>query len=141
MRVVSGGQNAARLRCLRRFAGPVPPWYPDARPVAGPIRGVRERVWRAAGLVAEFGKLLIAAAAGLPHGPTCPLVSEQQLAWGVRYRPSPSDGHVTMHLPAQPAAGPAHLDVPARAARLRYRDRGGAVHRDPDGAADLARHP
>ncbi len=99
VRVVSGGQNAARLRCLRRFAGPVPPWYPDARPVAGPIRGVRERVWRAAGLVAEFGKLLIAAAAGLPHGPTCPLVSEQQLAWGVRYRPSPSDGHVTMHLP------------------------------------------
>ncbi|HEV8220160.1 MAG TPA: hypothetical protein VGQ05_07850, partial [Streptosporangiaceae bacterium] len=29
LRVVSGGQHAARLRQLRRFAGPVPPWYPD----------------------------------------------------------------------------------------------------------------
>jgi hypothetical protein len=41
LRVVSGGQHAARLRELRRFAGPVPPWYPDTRPVAGPIRDVR----------------------------------------------------------------------------------------------------
>ncbi|HEV2251949.1 MAG TPA: hypothetical protein VGS06_02025, partial [Streptosporangiaceae bacterium] len=37
--VVSGGQHAARLRRLRALAGPVPPWYPDARPVAGPVRG------------------------------------------------------------------------------------------------------
>src|SRR5579864_9031777 len=37
--VASGGQHAARLRRLRRFAGPVPPCYPDARPVDGPIRG------------------------------------------------------------------------------------------------------
>ena len=99
VRVVSGGQHAARLRYLRRFAGPVPPWYPDTRPVAGPIRGVGERAWRAAGLVAEFGELLIATAARLPLGATCPLVSAQQLAWGVRYRPSPSEGHVTLRLP------------------------------------------
>ena len=75
VRVVSGGQHAARLRYLRRFAGPVPQWYPDARPVAGPIRAVGERAWRAAGLVAEFGEQLIAMAARLPHGPACPLVS------------------------------------------------------------------
>ena len=99
VRVVSGGQHAARLRYLRRFAGPVPPWYPDTRRVAGPIRGVGERAWRAAGLVAEFGELLIATAARLPPGAACPLVSAQQLAWGVRYRPSPSEGHLTLHLP------------------------------------------
>src|ERR1700739_3130360 len=29
LRVVSGGEHAARLRQLRRFAGPVPTWYPD----------------------------------------------------------------------------------------------------------------
>ena len=132
VRVVSGGQNAARLRYLRRFVGPVPPWYPDTRPVAGPIRGVRERVWRAAGLVTEFGELLIAAAAGLPHGPACPLVSERQLAWGVRYRPSPSGGHVTMHLPVNrrlarrtwmclpglPGSGTAIAEVPSTAAPM-----------------------
>jgi len=100
VRVVSGGQHAARLRYLRRFAGPVPSWYPDTRPVAGPIRGLGERAWRAAALVAEFGGLLIAAAARLPDGTACPLVSAQQLAWGVRYRPSPSDEHVTLRLPA-----------------------------------------
>ena len=100
VRVVSGGQHAARLRYLRRFAGPVPPWYPDTRPVAGPIRGLGERAWRAAALVAEFGELLIATAATLPPGTACPLASAQQLAWGVRYRPSPSDGHVTLRLPA-----------------------------------------
>ncbi len=128
-RVVSGGQHAARLRYLRRFAGPVPPWYPDTRPVAGPIRGVGEDAWRAAGLVAEFGELLIATAAGLPPGPACPLVSEQQLAWGVRYRPSPSNGHVTMRLPVNrrlarrtwmclpglPGSGAAIAEVPSTA--------------------------
>ena len=100
VRVVSGGQHAARLRYLRRFAGPVPSWYPDTQPVAGPIRGIADGAWRAAGLVAEFGELLIAAAARLPPGAACPPVSAQQLAWGVRYRPSPSDGHVTLRLPA-----------------------------------------
>jgi hypothetical protein len=100
VRVVSGGQHAARLRYLRRFAGPVPPWYPDTGPVAGPIRSLGERAWRAAGLVAEFGELLIATAARLPHGTACPPVSARQLAWGVRYRPSPSEGHVTLRLPA-----------------------------------------
>ena len=43
--VVSGGQHAARLRRLRELAGPVPPWYPDARPVAGPVRGVGPFIW------------------------------------------------------------------------------------------------
>ena len=100
VRVVSGGQHAARLRYLRRFAGPVPPWYPDARPVAGPIRGIADGAWRAAALVAGFGELLMTAAARLPDGAACPLVSAQQLAWGVRYRPSPSDEHVTLRLPA-----------------------------------------
>ena len=99
LRVVSGGQHAARLRQLRRFAGPVPPWYPDTRPVAGPIRDIREVVWRAAALVADFGERLIATAARLPHDAACPLVSARQLAWGVRSRPAPSDGHVTLRLP------------------------------------------
>ena len=99
MRVTSGGQHAARLRYLRRFAGPVPPWYPDSRPVAGPIRGLGERAWRAADLLAEFGGLLMATAARLPPVPACPLVSARQLAWGARYRPSPSEDHVTLQLP------------------------------------------
>jgi len=99
LRVVSGGQHAARLRELRRFAGPVPPWYPDTRPVAGPIRDVRGIVWRGAGLVTGFGERLIATAATLRHGAALPLVSAPQLAWGARYRPSPSKGHVTIRLP------------------------------------------
>ena len=99
LRVVSGGQHAARLRQLRRFAGPVPPWYPDTRPVADPIRDVREIVWRAAGLVSRFGKLLMATAATLRHDAACPLISARQLAWGARYRPSPSAEHVTLRLP------------------------------------------
>jgi hypothetical protein len=97
--VPSGGQHAARLRHLRHFAGPVPPWYPDAQPVAGPVRGVREIAWHAADLVAEFGRHLIATAAGLPYDAACPLVSARQLAWGARYRPSPSNDHVTLRLP------------------------------------------
>src|SRR6266568_4555105 len=55
--VVSGGQHAARLRQLRRYAGPVPSWYPDTRPAAGPIRGVRAVIWHAASLAAEFADL------------------------------------------------------------------------------------
>jgi len=130
--VVSGGQHAARLRQLRRFAGPVPPWYPDTRPAAGPIRGVREIVWRAAALVAEFGRRLIATAARLPHGAACPLVSARQLAWGVRYRPSPSDDHITLRLPVNrrlarrtwmclpglPGPGTAIAEVPSTATPL-----------------------
>jgi hypothetical protein len=99
LRVVSGGQHAARLRQLRRFAGPVPPWYPDTSPVAGPIRDVRDIVWRAAELVTGFGELLMTTAATLRHDAACPLVSARQLAWGVRYRPSPSRDHVTLRLP------------------------------------------
>jgi hypothetical protein len=99
LRVVSGGQHAARLRQLRRFAGPVPPWYPDTRPVADPIREVREIVWRAARLVTGFGELFMTTAAALRQDPALPLVSASQLAWGARYRPSPSTDHVTMRLP------------------------------------------
>jgi hypothetical protein len=132
MRIVSGGQHAARLRQLRRFAGPVPPWYPDIRPVAGPIRRIRGIVWRAAELLTWFGKLLLAAAATLPHDASCPLISARQLAWGVRYRPSPSDGHVTFRLPVNrrlarrtwmclpglPAPGTAIAEVPSTATPL-----------------------
>ncbi len=99
LRVAAGGQHASRLRQLRRLAGPVPPWYPDTRRVAGLIRDVRDVVWSAARLIAVFGEQLIASAAGLPDGTACPLVSAQQLAWGIRYRPSPADGHVTLRLP------------------------------------------
>jgi hypothetical protein len=99
LRVVSGGEHAARLRQLRRFAGPVPTWYPDTRPVAGPIRGVQAVVWNAARLITGFGEHLIAAAAALPSGTACPLISAQQLSWGVRYRPSPSEGHLALRLP------------------------------------------
>jgi hypothetical protein len=35
----------------------------------------------------------------LPPGPACPLSSERQLAWGARYRPQPTDEHVTVRLP------------------------------------------
>jgi hypothetical protein len=129
VRVASGGQHAARLRYLRRFAGPVPPWYPDTRPVAGPIRALGARARRAADLVAEFGELLIATAGRLPPGPACPLVSARQLAWGVRYRPSPSEGHVTLNLPVnrrlarrtwmclpgRPGPGTAILELPSTA--------------------------
>jgi hypothetical protein len=99
VRAGSGGQHAARLRRLRRFAGPVPSWYPAARPVAGRIRAVRPVVWQAARLVASFGELLMAASARLPWSAPCPLISSRQLAWGARYRPSPSDDHLTLRLP------------------------------------------
>jgi len=97
--VGSAGQHAARLRQLRRFAGPVPRWYPDAGPVTGPVRRIRAIAWRAADLVAGFGGLLMATAAALPRAAPCPLVSARQLAWGFRYRPSPTDAHVTLRLP------------------------------------------
>ena len=97
--VVSGGQHAARLRRLRELAGPVPAWYPDARPVAGPIRGVGPFIWRGADLLARFGEELMMTGAGLPWGASCPLSSARQLAWGARYRPSPSDAHRTVRLP------------------------------------------
>ena len=99
MPVVSGGQHAARLRRLRRLAGPVPPWYPDARPVAGPVREVGPFIWQGADLLARFGEELMMTGAGLPWGASCPLSSVRQLAWGARYRPSPSDAHRTVRLP------------------------------------------
>jgi hypothetical protein len=98
-RIVSGGLHAARLRQLRQLAGPVPPWYPDAGPVSGPVRRVSGIAWRAAGLLSWFGELLLTVATTLPQHPPCPLVSARQLAWGVRFRPSPSDAHVTLGLP------------------------------------------
>jgi hypothetical protein len=99
MPVVSGGQHAARLRRLRELAGPVPPWYPDARPVAGPIRGVGPFIWQGADLLARFGEELMMTGAGLMWGASCPLSSARQLAWGARYRPSPSDAYRTVRLP------------------------------------------
>jgi hypothetical protein len=131
-RVVSGGQHAARLRQLRRFAGAVPQWYPDASPVSGRIRDIRQIAWRAADLVGGFGELLIATAARLPHAAPCPLISARQLAWGVRYRPSPSDAHVTLRLPVNrrlarrtwmclpglPGPGTAIAEVPSTATPL-----------------------
>jgi hypothetical protein len=99
MPVVSGGQHAARLRRLRKLAGPVPPWYPDARPVAGPVRGVGPFIWQGADLLARFGEDLMMTGAGLRWGASCSLSSARQLAWGARYRPSPSDAHRTVRLP------------------------------------------
>ncbi len=158
MRVVSGGQHAARLRRLRRFAGPVPPWYPDTRPVAGPIRGVREIVWRAAGLVAEFGELLRATAARLPHDTACPLISARQLAWGIRYRPSPSEAHVTLRLPVSrrlarrtwmclpglPGSGTAIAEVPSTATPMEqqiWRGIHEGAHLDHLSSLARLRHP
>lgn len=130
--VVSGGQHAARLRQLRRFAGPVPLWYPDARPVIGPVRRIRGIVRRAADLVSWFGELLMTTAATLPSDVPLPLISARQLAWGVRYRPSASHAHVTLRLPVPrrlarrtwmclpglPAPGTAIAEVPSTATAL-----------------------
>jgi hypothetical protein len=141
MPVVSGGQHAGRLRRLRRLAGPVPPWYPDARPVAGPVRGVGPFIWQGADLLARFGEELMMTGAGLPWGASCPLSSARQLAWGARYRPSPSDAHRTVRLPVNrflarrtwmclpgrpgpsrpdpgPGPGPAVAEVPSTASPL-----------------------
>jgi hypothetical protein len=128
--VVSGGQHAARLRRLRELAGPVPPWYPDARPVAGPIRRVRRLVWQAADLLTRFGNELMMAGARLPWSASCPLSSARQLAWGARYRPSPSDAYRTVRLPVDrflarrtwmclpERPGPAVAEVPSNASPL-----------------------
>src|SRR5579863_229698 len=137
--VVSGGQHAARLRWLRELAGPVPQWYPDARPVAGPIRGVGPFVWQAADLLERFGEDLMMTGAGLPWGASAPLSSARQLAWGARYRPSPSDAHRALRLPVNrflarrtwmclpgagagsgpgDGAGPAVAEVPSTASPL-----------------------
>ena len=135
MPVVSGGQHAARLRRLRELAGPVPPWYPDARPVAGPVRGVGPFIWQGAELLARFGEELMMTGAGLPWGASCPLSSARQLAWGARYRPSPSDAHRTVRLPVNrflarrtwmclpgpgpgKGSGPAVAEVPSTASPL-----------------------
>ena len=153
MPVVSGGQHAARLRRLRKLAGPVPPWYPNARPVAGPVRGVGPFIWQAADLLARFGDDLMMTGAGLPWGASCPLSSARQLAWGARYRPSPSDAHRTVRLPVNRFLArrtwmclPGRPDPAARTqarSRSRSRSRGGRgpVHRLPARPADLARHP
>jgi len=134
--IVSGGPHAARLRRVRELAGPVPPWYPDARPVAGPIRGVGPFIWQAADLLARFGEELMMTGAGLPWRASCPLDGARQLAWGARYRPSPSDAHHTVRLPVSrflarrtwmclpgrvgtgPGPGPAVAEVPSTASPL-----------------------
>jgi hypothetical protein len=142
--VVHGGQHAVRLRRVRELAGPVPPWYPDARPVAGRIRRVGLLAWQAADLLASFGKELMTVGARLPWRAPCPLSSARQLAWGARYRPSAGDAYRTVRLPvnrflarrtwmclpgqlgAQPGAqlggepgpGPAVAEVPSTASPL-----------------------
>ena len=130
--VGSGGLQAARLRSLRRAAGPVPPWYPDTLPVPGAIRSVGPCAWRAARLLTRFGELLMTTAAVLPLGPACPLSSARQLAWGACYRPLPTDEHVTVRLPVSrrlarrtwmclpglPGPGTAVAEVPSTATPL-----------------------
>jgi hypothetical protein len=130
--IVAAGQHAARLRRVRELAGPVPPWYPDVRPVAGEVRCVGPFIWQAADLVARFGEELMMTGAGLPWRASCPLISARQLAWGARYRPSPSDAHRTvrlpvnrflarrtwMCLPGQPGPGPVVAEVPSTASPL-----------------------
>jgi hypothetical protein len=129
VRVASGGHNAARLRQLRRLAGPVPSWYPRARAVTGAIRDVRRIAWQAADLVGWFGALLMQVAAQLPWAEPIPLVSELQLAWGVRYRPSGGGAHATVCLPVSrrlarrtwmclPWLGATIADVPSTATPL-----------------------
>jgi hypothetical protein len=74
--------------------------------------------------------------AELPWRASCPLSSARQLAWGARYRPSPSDAHRTVRPPvdrflarrtwmclpnrvgAGPAAGPVVAEVPSTASPL-----------------------
>jgi hypothetical protein len=130
--VTSGGQHAARLRRLRELAGPVPPWYPDTRPLADPIRRVGRLAWQAADLLTRFGEELMMVGAGLPWSASCPLNSARQLAWGARYRPSPSDAYRTvglpvdrflarrawMCLPGRRGPGPAVAEVPSTASPL-----------------------
>ena len=134
--VISGGQHAVRLRRVRGLAGPVPPWYPDARPVAGPIRAVGPFAWQAADLVARFGDELMMTGAGLPWRASCRLSSARQLAWGARYRPSPSEEYRTVRLPVnrflarrtwmclpgrpgpEPELGPVIAEVPSTASPL-----------------------
>jgi hypothetical protein len=141
--VVSGGQHASRLRRLRELAGPVPSWYPDARPVAGPIRKIGRFGWQAADLMERFGEELMMTGAGLRWSASAPLSSAKQLSWGARYRPSPGDAHRTVRLPVsrflarrtwmclpsppgsepglpgtRPGAGPVVAEVPSTASPL-----------------------
>src|SRR2546421_8825781 len=55
LRVVSGGQHAARLRQLRRVAGPGAPWDPGTPPGTGPDPGGRGNVRRAPRVVPRVG--------------------------------------------------------------------------------------
>jgi hypothetical protein len=130
--VATGGQHAARLRRLRELTGPVPPWYPDTRPMAGPIRAVGRLTWQAADLLARFGRELMAVGADLPWPASCPRSSARQLAWGARYRPSPGNAHRTVRLPVNrrlarrtwmclpgpDGPGPAVAEVPSAASAL-----------------------
>ena len=156
------GQHAARLRRVRELAGPVPPWYPDARPVAGPIRGLGPFAWQAADLMAGFGEELMMTGAGLPWRASCPLSSARQLAWGARYRPSPSEGYRTVRLPVTrflarrtwmclpgrpgpaPGPGPVIAEVPSTAAPLAqqiWRGIHEGAHLDHLGALTALRPP
>ena len=122
---ISGGPHAARLRRVRELAGPVPPWYPGARPDPRP-RAVRLAGGRSDGglrrgthddrsrtAVARLMPAEQRTAAGL--GSALPAVAER----GIPHRAPAGD----------PVPGPADLDVPARlaraCARTRSRDRRG----------------
>jgi len=122
--VAAGGQHAARLRQLRELAGPVPPWYPDTRPMAGPIRAVGRLTWQAADLLARFGRDLMAVGAGLPWPASCPLSSASQLAWGARYRPGARYGPGARYRPGARYGPDAHYRPDAR-----YRPPPGNAHR------------
>jgi hypothetical protein len=135
----SAGRQAARLRLLRESAGPVPPWYPDARPVVGPIRGVGRFSWQAADLVASFGEELMMTGAGLPWRAPCPLSSARQLAWGARYRPSPSDAYRTERLQVSRfLARRTWMCLPSRAGAREAAPPGPVVAEVPSTASPLA---
>jgi hypothetical protein len=107
--------------------------------VAGPIRAVGPFAWQAADLVARFGDELMMSGAGLPWRASCRLSSAWQLAWGARYRPSPSEEYRTVCLPVnrflarrtwmclpagpgpEPGLGPVIAEVPSTASRSRSR--------------------
>ena len=77
----------------------MPRWYPDAGPVTRPVRRIRAIAWRAADLVAGFGELLMATAAGLPARRTMPAGQRAAAGLGCALPAVPADAHVTLRLP------------------------------------------
>ena len=102
--------------------------------------------------------MLRATAARLPHDPACPLISARQLAWGIRYRPSPSEAHVTLRLPVSrrlarrtwmclpglPGSGTAIAEVPSTATPMEqqiWRGIHEGAHLDHLSSLARLRHP